>query len=178
MPATAPSEPPAGPHPRVFRDALGRFATGVAFVTAAPGGEPDGLIVNSLASVSLEPPLVSFCPSRTSLTWSRMRRARRFGVNVLGRRHEAWARAASRPGADRFASLEWAHGHGGVPLLADALATLECTIVAEHAAGDHWIVVGRVEAARIAPADQPLVFFAGAFGTLPGAPGADEPAGG
>jgi 3-hydroxy-9,10-secoandrosta-1,3,5(10)-triene-9,17-dione monooxygenase reductase component len=60
---------------RSFRDALGRFATGVAFVTAAPDGQPAGLIVNSLTSVSLEPPLISFCPSRSSLTWSRMRRA-------------------------------------------------------------------------------------------------------
>ena len=163
MPAPAPSEPPAGPDPRAFRDALGRFATGVAFITAAPGGKPDGLIVNSLASVSLQPPLVSFCPSRSSLTWSRMRRARRFGVNVLGRRHEAWARGASRPGADRFASLDWARGRGGVPLLADALATLECSIVAEHPAGDHWIVVGRVDELALGQAGEPLVFFAGAF---------------
>ena len=81
----------AAPDARSFRDALGRFATGVAFVTAAPDGEPAGLIVNSLTSVSLEPPLVSFCPARSSLTWSRMRRARRFGVNVLGRQHERFA---------------------------------------------------------------------------------------
>jgi hypothetical protein len=50
------------PDPRSLRDALGRFATGVAFVTAAPDGQPAGPIVNSLASVSLEPPLISFCP--------------------------------------------------------------------------------------------------------------------
>jgi 3-hydroxy-9,10-secoandrosta-1,3,5(10)-triene-9,17-dione monooxygenase reductase component len=80
---------------RSFRDALGRFATGVAFVTAAPDGEPAGLIVNSLASVSLEPAMIAFCPSRNSLTWSRMRRARRFGVNVLGRRHERFSIGAA-----------------------------------------------------------------------------------
>ena len=64
------AQTPAAPAPdaRSFRDALARFATGVAFVTAAPDGEPTGLIVNSLTSVSLEPPLVSFCPSRSSLT--------------------------------------------------------------------------------------------------------------
>jgi 3-hydroxy-9,10-secoandrosta-1,3,5(10)-triene-9,17-dione monooxygenase reductase component len=151
---------------RTFRDALGRFATGVAFVTAAPAGEPAGLIVNSLASVSREPALVSFCPSRSSLTWSRMRRARRVGVNVLGREHEQFVRRASPAGADRFAQLDWAHGRWGVPLLADALATLECEIVAEHPAGDHWIVVARVGHAWIAPATDPLVFFAGAFSTV------------
>jgi 3-hydroxy-9,10-secoandrosta-1,3,5(10)-triene-9,17-dione monooxygenase reductase component len=152
--------------PRTFRDTLGRFATGVAFVTAAPDGEPAGLIVNSLASVSLEPPLVSFCPSRSSLTWSRMRRARRFGVNVLGRQHERFAQRATPAGADRFAGLAWKPGRGGVPLLTDALATLECEIVAEHPTGDHWIIVGRVDDLRIPPIKDPLIFFAGAFRAL------------
>ena len=154
------------PDARSFRDALGRFATGVAFVTAAPDGEPAGLIVNSFTSVSLEPPLVSFCPARSSLTWSRMRRTRRFGVNVLGRVHEPFARRATPAGADRFADLDWTLGPRGVPLLTDALATLECETVAEHPAGDHWIVVGRVEDARLAPFNDPLVFFAGAFSTV------------
>jgi 3-hydroxy-9,10-secoandrosta-1,3,5(10)-triene-9,17-dione monooxygenase reductase component len=149
--------------PRAFRDALGRFATGVAFVTATPGGEPAGLIVNSLASVSLDPPLVSFSPARSSLTWSRMRRARRFGVSVLGAQHEAFAIRAAPAGADRFSGVEWELGELGVPLLADALASLECEIVAEHAAGDHWIVVGQVEQVRVAPVTDPLVFYAGAL---------------
>jgi 3-hydroxy-9,10-secoandrosta-1,3,5(10)-triene-9,17-dione monooxygenase reductase component len=161
--ALAAGLPAAAVDERAFRDARGRFATGVAFVTAAPGGEPAGLIVNTLQSVSLHPPLVSFCPSRTSLTWSRMRRARRFAVNVLARDHEAFARRAARAGADRFAGLAWEPGHGGAPVLADALASIECTIADEHPAGDHWIVVGRVTALRIAPVAEPLVFFAGAF---------------
>jgi 3-hydroxy-9,10-secoandrosta-1,3,5(10)-triene-9,17-dione monooxygenase reductase component len=163
--ALAASAPAAEtPDARSFREALGRFATGVALVTAAPNGEPDGLIVNSLTSVSLEPPLLSFCPSRSSLTWSRMRRARRFGVNVLGRQHERFAIRATPAGADRFAGLDWELAPGGVPLLTDALATLECEIVAEHPTGDHWIVVGRVDDLRISPFTDPLVFFAGAFG--------------
>jgi 3-hydroxy-9,10-secoandrosta-1,3,5(10)-triene-9,17-dione monooxygenase reductase component len=153
---------------RSFRDALGRFATGVAFVTAAPDGEPAGLIVNTLTSVSLEPPLVSFNPSRSSLTWSRMRRTGRFGVNVLGRQHEPFAIRATPAGADRFAGLDWEPGRGGVPLLNDALSSLECEIVGEHPAGDHWIVVGRVDDLRIPQLGEPLVFFDGAFGALAG----------
>ena len=147
----------------MFREALGRFATGVAFVTATLDGEPVGLIVNSFTSVSLEPPLVSFNPSRTSLTGARIRRAGRFGVNLLGRRHERFAARAVPAGADRFAGLDWEAGPGGVPLLADALASFTCQIVAEHPAGDHWIVLGLVDSLRIAPIDDPLVFFAGAF---------------
>jgi 3-hydroxy-9,10-secoandrosta-1,3,5(10)-triene-9,17-dione monooxygenase reductase component len=164
--ALAASAPAAAADPRSFREALGRFATGVAFVTAAPDGEPAGLIVNSLTSVSLEPPLVSFCPSRSSLTWSRMRRARHFGVNVLGRRHERFVTRATPAGADRFAGLHWTVGRGGAPLLTDALASLECEIVAEHPAGDHSIVVVQVDDLRISPIEDPLVFFDGAFRTV------------
>jgi 3-hydroxy-9,10-secoandrosta-1,3,5(10)-triene-9,17-dione monooxygenase reductase component len=162
--ATAPAA--SAPDPRSFRDALGRFTTGVAFITAAPDGEPAGLIVNSFTSVSLEPPLISFCPSRSSLTWSRMRRTGRFGVNVLGRRHERFVARATPAGADRFAGLDWTVGRDGVPVLTDALASFECEIVAEHPAGDHWIVLGRVDEVSISPSKDPLVFFAGAFGAV------------
>jgi flavin reductase (DIM6/NTAB) family NADH-FMN oxidoreductase RutF len=162
--ASAKAPPAIDTH--AFRETLGRFATGVAFVTAAPDGKPAGLIVNSLTSVSLEPPLVAFCPARSSLTWQRMRRTGRFGVNVLEREHEGFARHATAAGADRFGGIDWELGAGGAPLLTDALATLECEIVAEHAAGDHWIVVGLVDGLCTRRIGQPLTFFAGAFGTV------------
>jgi 3-hydroxy-9,10-secoandrosta-1,3,5(10)-triene-9,17-dione monooxygenase reductase component len=166
MTLAAPAQSASAPDGRSFRAALGRFATGVAFITAIVEGEPVGLIVNSLASVSLEPPLLSFCPSRSSLTWSRMRRSGRFAVNVLGHRHEAFAKRATPAGADRFDAVEWEPGRGGAPLLGDALAALECEIVAEYPAGDHWIVVARVERVRTSPGTDPLVYFDGAFTAL------------
>jgi 3-hydroxy-9,10-secoandrosta-1,3,5(10)-triene-9,17-dione monooxygenase reductase component len=166
MALAAQTSPAPPPDPRAFRDALGRYATGVAFITAASHDEPAGLIVNSFTSVSLEPPLVSFCPSRTSLTWSRMRRAGRFGVNILGQHDEHFAKRATPAGANRYAGVSWELGRGGAPLLTDALATLECEIVAEHPTGDHWIVVGQVDHLRVSPIDDPLVFFAGAFRTV------------
>jgi 3-hydroxy-9,10-secoandrosta-1,3,5(10)-triene-9,17-dione monooxygenase reductase component len=166
MALASPALAAPAPDVRSFRDALGAFATGVAFVTAAPDGEPTGLIVNSLTSVSIEPPLVSFCPARSSLTWSRMRRARRFAVNILGRHHERFAIAATPAGADRFTGLDWRLGRHGLPLLTDALASLECELVAQHPAGDHWIVVGHVEALHTSTNKDPLVFFAGEFGAL------------
>jgi 3-hydroxy-9,10-secoandrosta-1,3,5(10)-triene-9,17-dione monooxygenase reductase component len=163
--ATAVTAP--APDASSFRDALGRLATGVAFVTAMPDGEPAGLIVNSLASVSLEPPLVSFAPARSSFTWSRMRRTGWFGASVLGHGHAEFARRAAPARADRFTGLDWEAGGSGVPLLPDALVGLECEIVAEHPAGDHWIVVGRVRDLHVSRLDQPLIFFAGGFDAGP-----------
>jgi 3-hydroxy-9,10-secoandrosta-1,3,5(10)-triene-9,17-dione monooxygenase reductase component len=139
--------------PGDLRTAFGRFATGVAFVTAEVRGTPHGLIVSSFAAVSLDPPLVSFCPSRTSLTWRRMREAGGFTVHVLSDRHGDFARRAAPPGADRFAEP-----------LRDPLASFECDLTAEHAAGDHSIVVGQVRRLHTAAEARPLVYFAGGFG--------------
>jgi flavin reductase (DIM6/NTAB) family NADH-FMN oxidoreductase RutF len=152
-PAIRGSEP--GVAERVLRDAFGRFATGVAFVTTDVEGTPLGLIVSSFAAVSLEPPLVSFCPARDSLTWRRMRHAGGFAVHVLGARHAGFARRAAPPDADRFAEP-----------VRDALALIECDLETEHPAGDHWIVVGRVRHVRLSGGREPLVYFAGGFGAF------------
>jgi 3-hydroxy-9,10-secoandrosta-1,3,5(10)-triene-9,17-dione monooxygenase reductase component len=152
-PAIQPAEPELDE--RALRLAFGRWATGVAFVTAEVAGAPLGLIVSSFAAVSLRPPLVSFCPARDSFTWRRMRTARRFAVNVLGEHNGEFARRAARPGADRFAEP-----------LRDVLAVVGCELEAEHAAGDHSIVVGRVRSVAVAEAGRPLVYFGGGFGAF------------
>jgi 3-hydroxy-9,10-secoandrosta-1,3,5(10)-triene-9,17-dione monooxygenase reductase component len=154
-PARAIQPAETGPDEGSLRAAFGRFATGVAFVTTEVDGTPLGLIVSSFAGVSLQPPLVSFCPSRASITWQRMRHAGHCTINVLGARHGSFVRRAAPPGADRFAEPD---------VLRDALAAIECDLEAEHAAGDHWIVVGRVRRLRLASDAQPLVYFAGRFG--------------
>ena len=137
-----------------LRRAASRFATGVALVTA-PGGL--ALVVDSFISASLEPPLVAFAPSRTSLTWRSMRRTGRFGVSVLDAAHADDIRERARPGADLL---------GGVPVVRDALAALVCALEAEHPAGDHSIVLGRVLAIRHGDSRRPLVFFDGGFSTI------------
>ena len=146
-----------------LRRAASRFPTGVALVTA-PGGL--ALVIDSFISVSLEPPLVAFSPSRTSLTWRRMRTTGRFAVNVLAARHAAGIRERARPGGDRLAGLEVDVGAGGMPVVRDAPAVLLCEIDREHAAGDHTLVVGGVKEVRHGPDEPPLVFFGGEFGTV------------
>jgi 3-hydroxy-9,10-secoandrosta-1,3,5(10)-triene-9,17-dione monooxygenase reductase component len=140
---------------RRLRAAFGRFATGVAFVSTDVDGAPLGLIVSSFTAVSLDPPMISFCPARDSLTWRRMRAARSFTVSVLGEQHHAFARAAAPPGADRFAEP-----------LRDPLAALDCTVEAELPCGDHSIVVARVDRLDVHEAGDPLVYFAGCLGAF------------
>ena len=111
--------------------------------------------MSSFAAVSLEPPLVSFCAARTSMTWQRMRHAGRMTVHVLGARHGGFARRAAPAGADRFAEPD---------VLRHAIAAMECDLEAEHVAGDHWIVVARVHRLRVSADAEPLVYFAGRFG--------------
>src|SRR4029453_18129300 len=96
---------------------FGRFAPGGAFVTGEVDDTPLGLIVSSFAAVSLQPPLVSFCAGRGSITWQRMRHAGRCTIYVLGARHGSFVRRAATPGADRFAEPD---------VLRDALAAIEC----------------------------------------------------
>jgi 3-hydroxy-9,10-secoandrosta-1,3,5(10)-triene-9,17-dione monooxygenase reductase component len=163
-PAIQPA-PPALDEPSV-RAAFGRFATGVAFVTTERDGTPLGLVVSSFAAVSLDPPMISFCPSRNSMTWRRMRLAHRFAVNVLGAHHAEFAGRAAAPGADRFSDADTERGASGMPVLRDALAVLECEIATEHVAGDHWIVLGHVRRLRVSDARDPLVHFGGSFGTV------------
>jgi 3-hydroxy-9,10-secoandrosta-1,3,5(10)-triene-9,17-dione monooxygenase reductase component len=157
--------PAAAIDPLDLRRAASRFASGVALVTS-PGGL--ALVVDSFVSLSLDPPLVAFSPSRTSLTWRRMRATGRFAVNVLGTRHADGIRERARPGADRLAGLDVELLANGVPVVRDALAVLVCTLEGEHVAGDHTLAIGRVQEVREGPDDPPLVFFDRDFATVRG----------
>lgn len=147
-----------------FRYVLGHFATGVVAVTGLPDNAPAGLVVNSFTSVSLDPPLVSFCVGRTSTSWPRMRREGRICVNILAEdQHEACRRLATSGGA-KFRGLGWTISPAGLPLLDGAHAWLDCVLEAEHRAGDHDIVVARVSGLGTAGGSSPLVFHRGAYG--------------
>jgi flavin reductase (DIM6/NTAB) family NADH-FMN oxidoreductase RutF len=116
----------------------------VAVVTGlGPEGEPVGMTVSSLTTVSLAPPLVLFCPAVTSRAWAAARERGSFAVNILGRQQSALAMRFSGPG-DRFAGLSTAFTEDGIPMLADALAVLVCVVRDEHRAADHTLVLARV----------------------------------
>jgi flavin reductase (DIM6/NTAB) family NADH-FMN oxidoreductase RutF len=147
---------------RAFRRALGRFATGVTLITASGGAS---LVVNAFMSVSLDPPLVAFCVGRSSLTWRRMRRSARLGINVLDSSVDD-VRDRARPGADRLAGLEVRVDAHGVPRLAQATAFLLADVVDERAVGDHVLVTCAVLEVDCDDDRRPLVFFGGALGSF------------
>jgi 3-hydroxy-9,10-secoandrosta-1,3,5(10)-triene-9,17-dione monooxygenase reductase component len=154
--------------PRRFRQVLGHFCTGVTVITALVGdkGEPVGFACQSFAAVSLEPPLVLFCPSRGSATWPRIERAGHFCANVLTDGQRELSRRfgiSAATGADKFAGLRWRACSSGAPVLEGALTWIGCAIEAVHEAGDHFVVIGRViELGECAP-NPPLLFYRGRY---------------
>jgi 3-hydroxy-9,10-secoandrosta-1,3,5(10)-triene-9,17-dione monooxygenase reductase component len=148
-----------------FREVLAHLPTGVTVITAHGEDGPVGMAANSVTSVSLDPPLILFCPAKTSSTWPTIRAAGAFCVNVMAGHHEEVTRQFATKEADRFAGVDFANRPTG-PALDDAVAWIECTIQREHDAGDHTIVVARVVAIEAAPSGEPLVFFRGSYGSF------------
>jgi len=130
---------------RRFRDVLGRFGSGVTVVTAVSNDEPVGLTCQSFSSVSLDPPLVLFVPAKTSRAWPLIQRSGRFCVNLLGADQADLSNTMASRGTDKFAEVKWTPApQTGSPMLAGAIAHIDCSIHAVHEAGDHFVVIGRV----------------------------------
>jgi flavin reductase (DIM6/NTAB) family NADH-FMN oxidoreductase RutF len=151
---------------RAFRHALGAFATGVTVITTGTTDGPLGITVNSFTSVSMEPPLVLWCPATWSRRYHAFAAARFFAIHVLGADQKDIADGFSRDGV-AFSDLEWRADPEGVPLIEGVLARFTCETWAIHQAGDHAIIVGRVtEVARAAGPG--LVFHGGVWGRFGG----------
>jgi 3-hydroxy-9,10-secoandrosta-1,3,5(10)-triene-9,17-dione monooxygenase reductase component len=151
-----------------LRHIMGHYATGASIVTAMWDGEPHGLAVNSLTSVSLDPPLILFCPGKRSETWPAIRNAGRFVVNILADGQDHICRTFSRKDVDRFAEIGWRETPSGAPVLHNVLAYLECEIEQIHDGGDHYVTLGRVVDLGVLDGTPPLVFYRGAFHRLSG----------
>lgn len=158
--------------PAEFRAVLGNFASGVTVVTAPPGEDeegPAGFACQSFASLSLDPPLVTFMVARTSTTWPRIARAGVFCVNILGAAQGELCRSFALSGADKFAGVTHTPAPvTGSPRLDAVPAWIDCRIQAVHTGGDHLIVVGRVVAMGAAGEGEPLLFHKGRFGRFAG----------
>lgn len=154
--------------PAEFRAVLGNFASGVTIITSPRGEDEDGpagFACQSFASLSLDPPLVTFMVARTSTTWPRIARTGVFCVNILGAEQGELCRAFAVSGADKFAGVAHTPAPAtGSPQLDAVPAWIDCRIHAVHTGGDHLIVVGKVEAMGAAGEGEPLLFHKGRFG--------------
>lgn len=146
-----------------FRDVLGRFCTGVTVVTSMSDGLPVGMTCQSFSSVSLDPPLVLFCPAKTSRSWPLIQRSGHFCVNLLADGQHGLSTAFATKGADKFAGVPWRPSATGAPLLDGVLGWVDCTVYSVHEAGDHYVVIGRVMDLGVEEAPHPLLFYRGQY---------------
>ncbi|MCW0193417.1 MAG: flavin reductase family protein [Rhodococcus sp.] len=148
-----------------LRSVFGTFPTGVVAVAAHVDGVPTGFAASSFVSVSLDPPLVSFCVQNTSATWALLKNCRSLGISVLGETHEAVARALAGRAENRFTDLAVSSGHGGPIFVDGASAWLEVSVEELIPAGDHTIALMRVDG--VASHDrEPIVFHRSVFRRL------------
>ncbi len=154
--------------PDRFRAALSRFVTGVTVITVqtAEGGV-HGMTANAFCSVSLRPPLVLVCVDHLAETYLHLRECGRFGVSVLKAEQDAFseyfADPERNPDSARRLGIRYREMESGWPVLEDALANLDCRIVAQYQAGDHTIFVGEVREAALGEGE-PLLYFRGRYG--------------
>jgi 3-hydroxy-9,10-secoandrosta-1,3,5(10)-triene-9,17-dione monooxygenase reductase component len=161
MSDTAPTEDPI----LLFKEVMGRFATGVTVVTAIEDGLPIGFTAQSFVSLSLDPPYVALAPAKSSTSWPRIRAAGSFCVNVLADDQADICRGFAKSGGDKFAGVAWTPATTGSPLLDGVIAWADCQLELVHDAGDHELVIGRVVDVG-ANEGAPLIFYRSAFRTL------------
>ncbi len=154
--------------PSSLREAFGHFPSGVVAVAAEVGGARVGLAASTFVPVSLDPPLVSFCVQNTSATWPKLKGVPVLGISVLGEAHDAAARMLAAKTGDRFAGLETVSNGGGAVFIKGTSVWLESAIEQLVPAGDHTIVLLRVNDITVDPQVAPIVFHRSMFRRLGG----------
>lgn len=145
-----------------YRDALRHFPAGVTVVTIRADGEVHGLTVSAFMSISPDPPLIAVAVDHRHSAHTMLEKSDAvFAVNVLAAEQQDTSdRFAFLKHGDRFAEGAWSPAATGAPVLANALAWLDCSVYARHPAGTHTIYVGHVEASRVPrPDEPPLVYW-------------------
>ncbi|CAL9381823.1 putative flavin reductase [Streptomyces sp. enrichment culture] len=166
---TAPSDlgtaRPASPD--LLRSVFRKHAAGVAVITARGRSGPVGFTATSLASVSADPPMLSFAVGTGSSSWPAIAVSEHVGVHVLGEHQQELAATFARSGADRFGpATAWREGPEGVPVLHDVPAWMVCKVVTRVPAGDHRIVLAEVLIGDPTGRGRPLLYHQGRFNGL------------
>lgn len=151
----------------IFRNVLGHYPTGVSIVTAdVAGSGPVGMVVGTFNSLSLDPPLVSFMPAKSSTSWPKIQSSGSFCVNVLGASQGELSRQFSARDGKKFDGAEWRPAPTGSPILNGVTAWVDCRIEQVFDSGDHEIVVGRVVDLKVESDELPMTFLRGRFGQV------------
>jgi len=160
-----------GVDPSQFRQLLGRFATGVTVVTTRDrAGKPVGMTASSVASVSLDPPLVLVSVARDNDMHPALKAADRFVVNVLAADQEAISRRFAEEHPNRFDGIGYSETRHGLPVLEGVLASIECEKQSEAPGGDHTVFVGLVTGGAVSDRG-PLLYYRGGYTGLGGGSG-------
>lgn len=151
--------------PRAFRSVMGQFCTGITIITTTHDGEPIGFACQSFAALSLDPPLVLFCPTKLSRSWQAIEASGRFCVNVLSEKQKDVCAQFGSKEPDKFGGIDWEPSGIGCPIITGSLAHIECTVASVHDGGDHFVVFGAVESlsdvSEVKP--RPLLFYRGDY---------------
>lgn len=151
-----------------FKNALKLWASGVTVVTAQSEQQGlKGMTATSFSSVSVDPPQILVCLNQNTDTGAVVLEHKHFVVNILGNEQQDVSNnfAGGSSQEERFAAVAWEAGENGAPVLTDALASLECTVVDQVLAGTHWIVIGEVQRV-ICRNGEPLLYYSGAYRQL------------
>lgn len=159
------------PSAKDFTNALRALVGNCSVLTVGDGADRSGLVVTSAISLSADPPLLLACVNRSSSSWPLLDKYRRFGWSSLGAAHQAIAERFSGfggiKGADRYEGAEWDSAVTGALLLRGAPASFDCEVDEMIDRGTHSIVIGRVRAVRETPGAGALIYWNGAFQSLP-----------
>ncbi len=152
---------------REFRNALGCFATGVMVMTSSGGN--DGLIgvtINSFSSVSLDPPLISFCLADSLTEFDTLMKSEHFALNVLREDQQDLSNQFAKTSPDKWRGVAYREGSNSVPIIEPNHAVLLCTKHSHLACGDHIIIVAQVEEVEYGDEEPPLLFYKGQYRRL------------
>lgn len=152
---------------RTFRDAVGSFATGVMIMTCSGGAEGlIGITMNSFSSVSLDPPLVTFCIAESLTEFDTLLKTEKFALNLLNADQQGLSNQFAKTGSDKWRGVSYRDGANSAPIIEPNHGVLLCTKQAQYECGDHYIVVARVDSVEFDSDEPPLVFYKGKYRQL------------
>ena len=150
----------------LFKQLLGRFASGVTVVTTKNNEGVHGVTVSAFSSLSMEPPLVLICIARTGSSHDMLLAGQRFVVNILSAKQASLAYKFANPDLDsqaRFADENYHTTENGLPVFEANLAHIACRLINTFDGGDHTIFVGEIESGDFSEGEEPLVYYQGQF---------------